>query len=139
LHKGEIVLKKIGKKKGQLKHATQMNSIRVQLLKKLYCAETFGFITKEHRYLLDLPKEHYCDAYYAMVPNFSGDEDILKHIEEICPQFVDDFKEWQSNGFKIQKGEIYDVVSGVGDYGIVEVKYSKIGLKIADALEVWED
>ena len=62
LHKGEIALKG-GKKRGQLSHATQMNSIRVQLLRALPAAEeTFGFITKEHRQLIGLPKEHYFDA-----------------------------------------------------------------------------
>jgi hypothetical protein len=40
-----------------------MNSIRVQLLRALPAAEeTFGFITKEHRQLIGLPKEHYFDA-----------------------------------------------------------------------------
>ena len=63
LHKGEISLNKKGKIKGQLKHATQMNSIRVQLLKIYSTAkETFGYITKEHRQLMSLPKEHYFDA-----------------------------------------------------------------------------
>lgn len=62
LHEGLINLKKIGKVKGQLKHATQMNSIRVQLLKQVECEETFGFITKENRQLMQLPKEHYMDA-----------------------------------------------------------------------------
>lgn len=62
LHKGDIELKG-GKVKGQLKHATQMNSIRVQLLRLLPQAEeTFGFITKEHRQIVGLPKEHYMDA-----------------------------------------------------------------------------
>ena len=62
LHKGKIALKG-GKKRGQLCHATQMNSIRVQLLRALPAAEeTFGFITKEHRQLIGLPKEHYFDA-----------------------------------------------------------------------------
>jgi hypothetical protein len=61
VHRGEISLKS-GKRKGQLKHATQMNSIRVQLLKRLDCEETFGYITKEHRHLMNLPKEHYNDA-----------------------------------------------------------------------------
>lgn len=52
-----------GKKKGQLKHATQMNSIRVQLLKHYPEAiETFGFITKENRQLIGLEKTHYNDA-----------------------------------------------------------------------------
>ena len=62
LHKDKISLNKKGKIKGQLKHATQMNSIRRQLLKIVDCEETFGFITKEHRQLLGLPKEHYIDA-----------------------------------------------------------------------------
>lgn len=61
LHDGNIILKG-GKVKGQLKHATQMNSIRQQLLKIVDCKETFGFITKEHRQILNLPKEHYMDA-----------------------------------------------------------------------------
>ena len=63
LHKGVVQLKLTGKKKGQLKHATQMNSIRVQLLKRYPDAvETFGFKTKEYRQLLGLPKEHHFDA-----------------------------------------------------------------------------
>lgn len=62
LHDGSVVLKG-GKHKGQLKYATQMNSIRTQLLKALpLVKETFGFVTKEHRQVLNLPKEHYMDA-----------------------------------------------------------------------------
>ena len=63
LHAGKINLKRNGKVKGQLKHATQMNSIRQQLLRLLpEAVETFGFITKEHRQLMELPKKHYYDA-----------------------------------------------------------------------------
>lgn len=63
VHNGTLILKLKGKKKGNLNHATQMNSIRVQLL-KLYpnAFETFGYITKEHRHLQGLSKEHYNDA-----------------------------------------------------------------------------
>lgn len=61
LHDGLILLKG-GKRKGFLNHATQMNSIRIQLLKILNCEETFGFVTKEHRQLMNLPKEHSMDA-----------------------------------------------------------------------------
>lgn len=62
LHDGRITLKG-DRTKGNLKHATQMNSICVQLLKMLPgTEETFGFVTKEHRQLLNLPKEHYMDA-----------------------------------------------------------------------------
>jgi len=51
------------KKRGTLAYATQMNSIRVQLLKRLEGAEeTWGFVTKEHRLLAGLPKEHCLDA-----------------------------------------------------------------------------
>jgi hypothetical protein len=62
LHAGEVLLKRVGKKKGTFKHATQMNSIRIQLLKRTEAEETFGFITKEHRQLAGLPKEHVFDA-----------------------------------------------------------------------------
>lgn len=63
LHHGKITLKLSGKRKGQLKHATQMNSIRCQLL-RIYpeSIETFGYITKANRLLLGVGKEHYLDA-----------------------------------------------------------------------------
>jgi len=62
LHAGTITLKHTGKKKGLLRHATQMNSIRVQLLGRVEAEETWGFVTKEHRLLAGLPKEHCFDA-----------------------------------------------------------------------------
>lgn len=62
LHEGTITLKQQGRKKGNLLHATQMNSIRMQLLLRVQAEETFGFITKEHRLLAGLPKEHVFDA-----------------------------------------------------------------------------
>ena len=63
LHAGKLKLKRQGKKKGSLKHATQMNIIRSQLMELYPKAEqTFGFITKEHRQMLSLPKTHYIDA-----------------------------------------------------------------------------
>jgi hypothetical protein len=77
VHRGEISLKKSGKRKGQLKHATQMNSIRVQLLKRLDCEETFGYITKEHRQLMNLPKEHYNDAVAIACLNNIVDSGLL--------------------------------------------------------------
>ncbi|GCE11852.1 RNA-guided endonuclease IscB [Tengunoibacter tsumagoiensis] len=62
LHAGTITLRRTGKRKGNLLHATQMNSIRVQLFKCIEAEETFGFVTKEHRLLAGLPKEHVFDA-----------------------------------------------------------------------------
>lgn len=66
LHNGELKdfeSKLVGKRKGTLKHVTQMNSIRCQLL-KIYseATETFGYITKANRELSSLSKEHYNDA-----------------------------------------------------------------------------
>lgn len=63
VHDGSINLKLNGKKKGTLNHATQMNSIRVQILKKFPEAkETFGYITKANRLALGIEKNHYTDA-----------------------------------------------------------------------------
>ncbi|MBA2284416.1 MAG: HNH endonuclease [Ktedonobacteraceae bacterium] len=62
LHAGAITLHRTGKKRGTLRHATQMNSIRVQLLRQIEAEETWGFVTKEHRILAGLPKEHIFDA-----------------------------------------------------------------------------
>ena len=63
LHSGKIIPNFKGKKKGTLKYATQMNSIRKQLL-KLYpnAIETFGYVTKVNRLVLGIDKEHYYDA-----------------------------------------------------------------------------
>ena len=63
LHRGDIKLNIKGKIKGVLKYATQMNSIRKQLL-KFYpeAIETFGFITKENRLNIGVGKHHYLDA-----------------------------------------------------------------------------
>jgi 5-methylcytosine-specific restriction endonuclease McrA len=63
LHHDKIKMKLNGKAKGQLKHATQMNSIRIQLLRKHPEAiETFGYITKANRLLCGVKKSHYSDA-----------------------------------------------------------------------------
>lgn len=63
LHHGKIKLKLNGKSKGQLKHATQMNSIRTQLLKSYPEAiETFGYITKANRLMYNIEKSHHLDA-----------------------------------------------------------------------------
>ena len=63
LHDGKINPKFVGKKKGVLKYATQMNSIRCQLLKQYPKAiETFGMVTKVNRLSAGLEKDHHFDA-----------------------------------------------------------------------------
>jgi hypothetical protein len=82
LHAGNISLKQKGTKKGTLLHATQMNSIRMQLLKRVEAEETWGFVTKEHRLLAGLPKEHIFDAAMIAtrgnIPVFQTKEVLLK-------------------------------------------------------------
>ena len=63
LHSGKISPQLSGKTKGNLKYATQMNSIRKQLF-RLYpnSIETFGYVTKANRLILGVDKKHYYDA-----------------------------------------------------------------------------
>lgn len=63
LHDGKVKLNLKGKPKGQLNHATQMNSIRIRLLKYYPEAiETFGYVTKANRCNLGIEKDHHIDA-----------------------------------------------------------------------------
>ena len=63
LHDEKISPNFKGKKKGQLKYATQMNSIRCQLLNHYPDAiETFGMVTKANRLNLGIKKDHHLDA-----------------------------------------------------------------------------
>lgn len=63
VHDGSISLKLKGLAKGTLNHATQMNSIRVQLMRRHPDAiQTFGYITKENRQQLGICKTHAMDA-----------------------------------------------------------------------------
>lgn len=83
LHRGELKAfeaKLQGMRKGDLKHATQMNNIRIQLLKHYPDAiETFGFITKENRQLMGLEKTHYNDAIVIAM----GSLDVSKFKTDI--------------------------------------------------------
>lgn len=100
LHCGNITLKG-GKSKGQLNHATQMNGIRVQLLRLLPCAEeTFGFVTKEHRQLLNLPKEHYMDAVTIAS---QGNEVNFKTNVVLFKKCVSDGDYQQSKGIRSEQ------------------------------------
>jgi len=120
LHNGSITLKG-GKSKGHLKHATQMNSIRVQLLKRLPDAEeTFGFVTKEHRQLLNLPKAHHMDA---VVIASQGNEVKFKTNVVLFKRCISDGDYQQSKGIrseqriptgKIQGFRKFDMVKYLG-------------------------
>lgn len=63
LHDDKLNISLTGKIKGTLKYATQMNSIRLQLLKQYPEAiETFGMVTKANRLKLGIEKDHHLDA-----------------------------------------------------------------------------
>jgi hypothetical protein len=97
LHDGTIVLKLTGKKKGDLKHATQMNSIRTQLMKLFpHAEETFGFKTKEHRQHMGLCKGHYIDA--VVIATDSIDKPIFKTNTLLIKKSVSD------GDFQLYKG-----------------------------------
>lgn len=106
IHKGKIILKG-GISKKQLKHATQMNSIRIQLLRLVSDAEeTFGYITKEHRQLMYLPKEHYYDA--VAIANFdnirkTGSLNIRLETNLIYKKCISDGDYQQTKGIRSEQ------------------------------------
>jgi len=100
VHAGAIRLSSSGKRRGQLSHATQMNSIRQQLLNELDCEETFGYITKEHRQLMGLPKRHCMDA--AVVAT-QGNEAVFKVSHIIVKRCVADGDYRQTKGGRSEK------------------------------------
>jgi len=100
LHKGEIKLNLMGKLKGQLKYATQMNIIRIQLLKKIEAEETFGFITKEHRQLSGLEKTHYNDAVIIAAQD---NKVTFKTINVLLKKCVSDGDYQQTKGVRSEQ------------------------------------
>lgn len=63
VHAGELSINKRAKKLPNFNDATVMSILRSMLLKHYpETIETFGFITKENRLNLNLPKEHFIDA-----------------------------------------------------------------------------
>ncbi len=100
LHGGKITLQQQGKKKGMLLHATQMNSIRLQLLRRLQAEETWGFVTKEHRQLWDLPKAHVFDA--AVIAT-RGRQPIFQTATLIAKRCVSDGDYQQTKGIRSEQ------------------------------------
>jgi RRXRR protein/HNH endonuclease len=100
LHAGTVTLKHKGLKKGTLRHATQMNSIRVQLLKRVEAEETWGFITKEHRLLAGLPKEHCFDA--TMIAT-RGNMPQLRTMQVIGKKCIPDGDYQQTKGVRSEQ------------------------------------
>jgi hypothetical protein len=100
LHAGTVILKHMGKKKGTLLHATQMNSLRVQLLKQVQAEETWGFVTKEHRLFVGLPKEHVFDA--TMIAT-RGATPIFRTTTVLAKKCVPDGDYQQTKGIRSEQ------------------------------------
>jgi hypothetical protein len=109
LHAGKMTLKQKGKKKGTLLHATQMNSIRLQLLRLLQTEETWGFVTKEHRQLWDLPKEHVFDA--AVIAT-RGQQPIFQTTALIAKRCVSAGDYQQTKGIRSEQRIVTGKIGG---------------------------
>ena len=77
-----------------------MNSIRIQLLKRTNGEETFGFVTKEHRQLMGLPKEHFFDA--ACIAT-EGKEPSFKASTVLFKKCVSDGDYQQTKGVRSEQ------------------------------------
>ena len=126
LHRGEVTLRKKGKKKGQLHHATQMNSIRIQLLKRTNAEETFGFVTKEHRQLMRLPKEHYFDAVAIAT---QGKEPTFKTSNVLFKKCVSDGDYQQTKGVRSEQVIPTGKLSGFRKFDKVQYKGNEYFIK----------
>ena len=145
LHNGELKSfesKLTGKKKGNLRHATQMNTIRSRLLEYYPEAiETFGYITKENRQFIGLEKTHYNDAVVIAMgsldePKFKTN--ILykkKHIAKSRYQLY----RGQRSEKELPKGKIYgfltrDIVTYRGETYLIKALMS-IGFCVLDNID----
>lgn len=79
VHAGEITINKKPKKLPNFKDATIMSILRSMLLKRYPEAiETYGYVTKENRIGLGLPKKHFVDA--CVIATGGYDFDLPKEI-----------------------------------------------------------
>lgn len=119
--------KLVGKRKGTLKHASQMNSIRIQLL-KMYpeAIETFGYITKANRELSGLTKEHYNDAITiacGCIPEPTINTKLYKKRHIAKGQYK--LYQGQNSDEKLPRGKVYgflnrDIVKYQGNLYLIK-------------------
>ena len=142
LHDGELKdfeSKLVGKRKGTLKYATQMNSIRCQLL-KMYpeAIETFGYITKANRELSSLNKEHYNDAIIiacGCIPEPILNTKLYRKLHIAKGQYQ--LYQGQNSNKKLPKGKVYgflnkDIVKYRGKLYVIKGLMSSGYCKLAN-------
>lgn len=141
LHSGKISLDKVGVMKGTLKYATQMNIIRSQLLKMYPDAiETFGYVTKENRFLLGLDKEHYIDA--CVIASCGKKITIMSHLYRKLYVPDGDFQQTKGirSGQRLNTKKIcgfrkYDLVRYFGNEYIIKGRMTASGYAILSDID----
>jgi hypothetical protein len=126
LHAGTVILKQKGARKGTLLYATQMNSIRLQLLKRVECEETWGFVTKEHRRFSGLPKEHVFDA--TMIAT-RGIIPIFRTTTVLSKRCVPDGDYQQTKGIRSEKRITTGKIGGFRKFDKVRYRGSEYFIK----------
>jgi hypothetical protein len=116
LHAGTVTLKEKEARKGTLVHATQMNSIRIQLLGRTEAEETSGFMTKEHRFRTGLPKEQ---AFDAAIIATRGITPIFRTTSVLCKRGVPDGDYQQTKGVRSEERIITGKIRGFRKFDTV--------------------
>ena len=118
LHEGNIKLKLKGIKKRFI-HATQMNIIRAQLLKRTQAIETFGYITKTHRESLKLSKSHSNDA---VIIASKGNMVLFNGTKILCKKCIAKGDYQQTKGIRSQQAIPTGKIQGFRKFD--KVKYN---------------
>ncbi len=126
LHAETITLKQKGAKKGKLLYATQMNSIRIQLLKRVEAEETWGYVTKEHRLFAGLPKEHVFDA--TMIAT-RGITPIFRASIMLSKRCVSDGDYQQTKGLRSEQRIITGKIGGFRKFDKVHYRGKEYFIK----------
>ena len=118
IHDGTKTLKLKGKKKSNLRYASQMSVLRSMLLKYYPEAiETFGYVTKANREALCLEKDHYIDACVVA----SGGQVVEPHEEIFYKKCVARQNRSMRKGVRGEKAIPLGKISGFNKFD--KVKY----------------
>lgn len=131
IHLGKIELKLKGKRRSNLRYATQMSVIRSMLLKKYSDAiETFGYITKANRENLGIGKEHYLDACVIASGGLEFEPSDALYRKRCVPKQSRQLCKGVRGEKKIPTGKIhgfkrYDKIKYLGEICFVKGRRSK--------------
>ena len=138
IHLGKIELKLKGKRRSNLRYATQMSVIRSMLLKKYSDAiETFGYITKANRENLGLKKDHYIDACVIASCGLEFEPSDVLYRKRCVPKQSRQLCKGVRGEKKIPTGKIhgfkrYDKIKYLGEICFVKGRRSKGAFELMD-------